>query len=261
LDALDAAAFGSVTNLAVIVGMPGIGKTSLALHWSQLNLDRFPDGQLYVNLHGYDPEQPVTPQRALGRFLLALGVPPGAATEDPDEAAALYRSLTAGRRMLILLDNATGADQVRPLLPGTGQYTVLVTSRDRMSGLVVRDGARRVVLDVLPESDAVELLASVTRLEREAEPDGRLHQLASLCGCLPLALRIAAEHALRRPWMNLEDLTAELRSESALWKTLTAEEDSGNEMTAARSVFSCVVPGSGTGCCQSLPRSRAASWP
>jgi len=252
LDALDAAASDSGPKLAVIVGMPGVGKTSLALQWSQRNLGRFPDGQLYVNLHSYDPEPPVSPPRALGRFLLALGVPRGEITSDPDEAAALYRSLAAGRRMLILLDNAAGAGQVRPLLPGAGVCTVLVTSRDRMSGLVARDGARRIILDVLPESDAVELLESVTRAERPAEPAGRLAELAGLCARLPLALRIAAEHALRRPWMNLGDLTAELRNESALWKTLTAEEGSDAGITAARSVFAWSY--------QSLPEDAATAF-
>lgn len=237
LAALDALLSDESPGLGVIVGMAGVGKTSLALRWSQRNRDRFPDGQLYANLHGYDQDLPVSPATVLERFLLALGVPRGMVPNDTDEAAALYRSAVADRRMLILLDNAAEADQVRPLLPGPGECAVLVTSRDRMSGLVARDGARRIVLNVLSEPDAVDLLESVTRAERPADAPAWIAELARLCARLPIALRVAAEHSLRRPWMSLETLTAELRGESALWRRLTVEEGGAGEMSAARSVF------------------------
>jgi len=138
--------------LAAVVGMPGVGKTSLALRWSHQNRDRFPDGQLYVGLNGYSPEPPLTPERALGRFLVALGVPRAELTSDVEDAAALYRSLVSSRRVLIVLDNAADPSQVRPLLPGPSGCAVIVTSRHHMSGLVARDGARRIALDVLPVS-------------------------------------------------------------------------------------------------------------
>jgi tetratricopeptide (TPR) repeat protein len=238
LAALDAELSGSRAGLAVIVGMPGVGKTTLALHWSHRNQDRFPDGQLYLNLYGYDPAHQIGPLRALWGFLLALGVPRADLAVGVDEAAAQYRSVLAERRVLIVLDNVREAAQVRPLLPGDGGCAVLVTSRDHMSGLVAREAARRITLDVLPESDAIELLARLTRAERPNDQSNVLGQFAGLCARLPLALRIAAEHAISRQWSRLEDLVTELRGQSALWETLTVEErryDDG--MVAARSVF------------------------
>jgi tetratricopeptide (TPR) repeat protein len=231
---LDAALSGTDPRFAVIVGMPGVGKTSLALHWARRYLERFPDGQLYLNLHGYDASPLVGPHRALSGFLLALGMPRGELAVDVDEAATQYRSLLAGRRVLIVLDNAREADQVRPLLPGTGGCTVLVTSRDHMPGLVARDGARRIDLDVLAEEDAAELLVRLTEAERPNDPRPAVGELAGLCGRLPLALRVAAEHALSRPWDRLEDLVTDLRGQSPIWEVLTVEERSQD---AARSVF------------------------
>lgn len=236
---LDAVASGAGPRLGVIVGMPGVGKTSLALRWSERHQDSFPDGHLYVNLHGYDSYPSVSPERALERFLVALGLPYRSVSNDIDAAAAMFRSIVSGKRMLILLDNAAEYRQVRPLLPGPGNSLVIVTSRDHMSGLVAMDGARRIVLEVLRERDAVELLSRVTRPERPSDTAPRIAELAGLCARLPIALRIAAEHSLRRPGASLADLTAELRSESGSWRTLTAsEEDGDGEMSAARSVFS-----------------------
>lgn len=119
LQALDLA-IAEEPMLATVVGMPGVGKTSLALRWSHQNRERFPDGQLYVGLNGYAPEPPLAPDRALGRFLVALGVPRAELASDVEDAAALYRSLISSRRMLIVLDNAADPSQVRPLLPGPG---------------------------------------------------------------------------------------------------------------------------------------------
>jgi tetratricopeptide (TPR) repeat protein len=224
-----------VTVLAVIAGTAGVGKTSLALRWAHREQHRFPDGQLYVNLRGYDPGKPVTPQRALDCFLEALDVPPAAIPRKLPDKAAAYRSLLAGRRVLVVLDNAAGVSQVRPLLPGSGGCQVLVTSRSRLSGLAAREGARRITLDVLSEEEAVRLLREVTARQRPDDEPTALAELARLCAYLPLALRIAAERAATRPWMRLTDLIRDLRDESVLWDALTV--DDGEEADAVRTVF------------------------
>ncbi len=224
-----------VVSVCVIAGTAGVGKTSLALHWAHQAAEHFPDGQLYLNLRGYDPGTPVTPQDALHHFLAALNVPARAIPPDPEAAAALYRSLLAGRRMLILLDNAAGVGQVRPLLPGTAGCLVVVTSRSRLSGLSVRDGARRLTLGTLDEPEAVALLRAVTADYRPQDDEGRLIELAQLCARLPLALRIAAERAASRPRMRLDDLIRDLRDESSLWEALSVDDD--EEADAVRTVF------------------------
>lgn len=235
---LDSALAGGGPRLAVITGMPGAGKTTLAVHWAHANLTGYPGGHLYVNLHGYDSVQPVSPLRALRGFLLALGVPRSEVAADVDEAAAQFRSAVAGLRLLIVLDNARRPGQVRPLLPGKGQCAVLVTSRDQMSGLVARDGARRVPLGPLRERDAVDLLARLTREERPADSPAALGELAALRARLPLALRIAAEQALSHPLTPAGELVAGLRAQSARWRTLTADDHAQwDEPVIARSVF------------------------
>ncbi|GAA1972818.1 tetratricopeptide repeat protein [Amycolatopsis minnesotensis] len=181
---------GAVAVVA-IAGSPGIGKTTVAIHWAHRVRDRFPDGQLHVNLRGYAKALPMRPVEALTRFLAALGVPPHRVPAEEDEAAGLFRSLLADRRMLVLLDNASTAEQVRPLLPGGAGNLVLVTSRDRLGGLVATEGARSVVLDVLEPGDSRSLLEDLVGAERvDAEP-GAAGELAAACAHLPLALRIA----------------------------------------------------------------------
>ncbi|WP_258348698.1 ATP-binding protein [Saccharopolyspora gregorii] len=226
---------GRTTAPCVVVGTAGVGKTSLAVHWAHRMAPRFPDGQLYVNLHGYDPGPRVTPDQALERFLRALNVPGAQIPADLESRAALFRSLLAGRRMLVVLDNAATVGQVRPLLPGGGECLTLITSRSRLSGLVARDGARRVTLGVLPEQEAVRLLRSLAAGHRGPDDDAELDELARLCARLPLALRIAAERAISRPAAPLHDLIEELRDESALWDALTAGDD--DDADAVRSVF------------------------
>ena len=224
-----------VVSIHVITGMAGVGKTSLALHWAHQVWESFPGGQLYTNLRGYDPGFPVTPLEALNGFLMALQMPAGAIPTDVESAAALYRSLLAGRQMLVILDNAATVEQVRPLLPGTAGCLVLVTSRSQLSGLAVRDGARRLTLRTLPEPEAVTLLRTVTAAYREGDDSDKLVELAGLCARLPLALRIAAERAASHPFMRLDDLIEDLRDESALWKALSLESD--GEAEAVRTVF------------------------
>lgn len=176
---------GAGTVVAAVSGAPGVGKTALVVRWAHRVLDRFPDGCLFVDLCGYDPGRPVEPAAALGTLLGCLA-PGGEITGEPAVLTARYRSLLAGRRMLVVLDNALCAEQVRPLLPGADAGMVVVTSRDDLAGLAARDGAHRVGLDVLPLADALALLENLLGPGR-----GRAG-LAQRCGRLPLALRVAA---------------------------------------------------------------------
>ncbi|WP_308344096.1 tetratricopeptide repeat protein [Streptomyces sp. MK37H] len=227
---------GDLNRLPVfmIAGTAGAGKTSLALHWAHNIQDRFPDGSLYVNLRGYDPGEPVSADEVLRQFLIALGTPPAAIPSSPESAAALYRSLLASRRMLLILDNAASTAQVRPLLPGNARNMTIVTSRGRLAGLSIRDGAHRLTLSTLAESAAVTLLRSVTDGFR-SDDDEELSELARLCARLPLALRIAAERASSHPYMDLRELMEDLRDESALWDALSAGDE--EEAEAVRAVF------------------------
>jgi tetratricopeptide (TPR) repeat protein len=222
-------------TIVVITGTAGVGKTSLAVHWAHRIRDRFPDGQLYVNLRGYDPGEPVEPDEVLDRFLLALGLSADAIPAASQAKQTAYRSLVADRRVLIVVDNAMGVRQVRPLLPGSPSCLVLVTSRSRLSGLVARDGARRIQVDVLAPAAAVELLRGVTGERHQDDSSRELSELARLCACLPLALRIAAERAASRPQMPLGELISDLRDESELWAALSAEDD--EEADAVHAVF------------------------
>ncbi|MFJ6566036.1 ATP-binding protein [Streptomyces sp. NPDC091292] len=237
LEHLDAALGEDVAGrvpVLVIAGTAGVGKTSLAVHWAHRAKEHFPDGQLYVNLRGYDPGAPLTAALALERFLVALGVPAAAIPTDVEARAALYRTLLADRNMLVVLDNAASVGQVRPLLPGTGRCLTLITSRSRLSGLVARDGARRVTLEVFEESAAVRLLHETTGGYR-TDDDQEVAELARLCARLPLALRVAAERAAARPRVPLGMLIEDLRDESSLWDALSSDDD--DEADAVRTVF------------------------
>lgn len=195
-----------------IDGIAGIGKTALALHWAHRAADRLPDGQLYVNLRGYAQSPPMLPTEALARFLRALGVPQEQIPFDQDEQAAMYRSLTAERRMLVVLDNAATAEQVRPLLPGSATCLVLITSRADLSGLVALEGAHRLTLEVLTAEEAHTLLERTlgdTRVGAEADA---VPELARLCGYLPLAIRIAAAHLAGHPGQPIADYLEQLKS-------------------------------------------------
>jgi tetratricopeptide (TPR) repeat protein len=198
--------------ISAVAGTAGVGKTALTIHWAHRVRDHFPDGQLYVNLRGYDPNQAMTAGEALAGFLTALGVAGADTPFDLDDRAARYRTAIAGRRMLIVLDNASTVEHVRPLLPGTSTCVVVVTSRDSLAGLVVVDGARRLDLDLLPPSDAIALLRQLVGSRIDGEPDAA-RELARYCAGLPLALRIAAELVVSRPAGSLGDLVAELADE------------------------------------------------
>ncbi|MEU8610905.1 XRE family transcriptional regulator, partial [Actinoplanes sp. NPDC048791] len=186
---------GDGVRIVSLSGTAGVGKTALAVHWAHRVSRRFPDGQLFVNLRGYDPGAPVTPAEALGGFLRSLGEPGTALPVAVPELAARYRTLMARLRMLVLLDNASSVEQVRDLLPGTSSCVVVVTSRDALPGLVARHGAQRVELDLLSTEEAAGLLVSLIGARAQAASEEVL-ALAGRCAYLPLALRIAAERAV-----------------------------------------------------------------
>ena len=183
--------------ISAIAGTAGVGKTALAVQWAHEAAGRFPDGQLYVNLRGYDPGQPMPAADALAGFLRALGMPGQDIAHEQDERAAQFRTLVAGRRMLIVLDNASDVDQVRPLLPGTPGCATVVTSRDALAGLVARDGARRLDLDLLPLPDAVSLLRALIGDRVRADP-ATAGALAAQC-CRPPAGAAGGRRAGGRP--------------------------------------------------------------
>jgi DNA-binding SARP family transcriptional activator len=181
--------------VAVVAGAAGVGKTALAVHWAHAVRDRFTGGQLYVDLRGHASTAPMTPFEALAGLLPALGVAPDRVPTDLDQAAALYRTMLADRRMVVVLDNAGSAEQVRPLLPGPGSV-VVVTSRHRLGGLVARDGAIHIALDVLTPAEAFALLSRLLRRQRIHAAPAATGELAELCGFLPLALRAAAANLI-----------------------------------------------------------------
>jgi len=234
LDRLLAAPAETAGAILVLSGTAGVGKTALAVRWSRRAAGAFPDGQLYVNLRGYDPGQPVPPGDALAGFLRALGLAGQDIPPETDERAAAYRSLLDGRRMLVVLDNAASVDQVRPLLPGCPSCLVVVTSRDSLAGLVARHGAGRLDLDMLPLPDALALLRTLIGGRVDAEPEAAA-ALAKQCARLPLALRVAAELAAASPDSALAGLAGELASEQRRLDLLDA---GGDERTAVRGVFS-----------------------
>jgi tetratricopeptide (TPR) repeat protein len=222
--------------ISAVSGTAGVGKTALAVHWAHraAGAGRFPDGQLYVNLRGYDPARPVTAAGALAGFLRALGVPGQDIPPGQDERVARYRGLLADKRVLVVLDNASEVAQVRPLLPAAPGCAVLVTSRDALPGLVAREGAARLGLDLLPLHEAVALLTELIGERAEADPQAAT-ELARQCARLPLALRVAAELAAARPAVGLASLAAELGDEQ---KRLDLLEAAGDPRTAVRAVFS-----------------------
>jgi DNA-binding SARP family transcriptional activator/Tfp pilus assembly protein PilF len=220
--------------ISAVSGTAGVGKTALAVHWAHHAAGSFPAGQLYVNLRGYDPDQPTPATDALAGFLRSLGVPGQDIPPDEADRAARYRSLLAGTRTLVVLDNAATVEQVRPLLPGHPECTVVVTSRDSLAGLIARDGARRLDLDLLPLDDAIALLRELVGVRVDAEP-GAAAALAEQCARLPLALRVAAELAATRPDVPLAKLVAELSDQQRRLDLLSV---GGDPRTAVRAVFS-----------------------
>ncbi|MGC5567841.1 AfsR/SARP family transcriptional regulator [Streptomyces sp. FR-108] len=224
--------------ISAIGGAPGVGKTTLALHWAHRVAHRFPDGQLYINLRGYDPEgDPLTPSAAVRYFLESLGVPDERIPSLTDGQIALYRSLLARRRYLIVLDNARDAEQVRPLLPGNPACLTLVTSRQQLTGLAVSSGARLLDLDVPTLPESLEHLAKrlgAARVDRERE---EAITMAEHCGRLPLALAIVCARAESRPTASLAEIAAEL-AEGRDGLHAFSISGASDPVTDTRSVFS-----------------------
>jgi len=226
---------GGTIVVTAIAGTAGVGKTALAVHWAHQIRDRFPDGQLYVNLRGFDPAgSAMEPAEAIRGFLDAFAVPPDRIPPDLDAQAALYRTLLADRRVLIVLDNARDSSQVRPLLPGTPLSLVVVTSRNQLLSLVATDGAQPIVVDLLSPGEARRLL--VRRLGRQriaAEPTA-VDQIIDSCAGLPLALSIVSARASANVRLPLADLAEELREARGGLYAL----DGGDTRTNIRVVFS-----------------------
>jgi DNA-binding SARP family transcriptional activator/tetratricopeptide (TPR) repeat protein len=236
LDAIaDRAAASGEMAVVSVCGTAGVGKTTLAVHWAHRICDRFPDGQLYVNLHGFDPTgTPTSPADALHGFLDALGVPPERMPATVDAKAALYRTTLATKRVLVVLDNVLDADQIRPLLPGAPSCLVVVTSRDQLAGLIATEGAERVTLELLSPRGSRELLALRLGPERAMAEPAAMDRITDRCAGLPLALAIVAARAGTHPQRPLAALVEQLEPPHGRLDALNA----GDPLSDVRQVFS-----------------------
>ncbi|GAA3606236.1 hypothetical protein GCM10022419_108870 [Nonomuraea rosea] len=221
--------------ISAIDGMAGIGKTALAIRWAHLVAGRFPDGHLYVNLRGFDPAgDPVSWKDALRGFLDALDVPPERIPADAEAQAALYRSVMSERRMLIVLDNARDAEQVRPLVPGSPGSAVVVTSRNRLTSLTALQGSYPLTLDVLSDAEARHLLTHRLGRERIDTEPAAVDTLITLCAGLPLALTIVGAHGAVHPQFSLAALVTQIRDSEQSLDAFPSED----APTDLRTVFS-----------------------
>jgi len=237
LDGLLAQAQPTAVGVSVVSGTAGVGKTALAVHWAHRVRSSFPDGQLCVDLRGFAPGGSVSPDEVIQSFLEALGVARHRVPSTLADRAALYRSLLSGRRMLVLLDNARDAQQVRPLLPGSPGCLVLVTSRHQLPGLVAH-GARPLVLDLPSPDEAREMM--VRRLG--ATDRGTLDEIIALCARLPLALSITAARAATRPHVPLQALADELRRTSGCLAAFVGDDEATNVRAALSWSYCALSP-------------------
>lgn len=235
LDALLPPATSTTAVITAVSGTAGIGKTTLAVHWAHQIADQFPGGQLYVNLRGYDPSgRALDLATAVRGFLDALGVPPERIPTDLDTQTALYRSMIADKRMLVIIDNARDADHARPLLPGAPGCLAVVTSRDSLTELVAGDGAHALTLDLLTHTEARELLSHRLTPCRVAAEPAAVNQIITTCAGLPLALALIAARAATHPRFPLTALAAELSDTTRQLNTL----DTGEILGQLQAVFS-----------------------
>ncbi|MBO3734254.1 AfsR/SARP family transcriptional regulator [Glycomyces niveus] len=235
LDGHLAAAEGAA-GLAVITGMGGVGKTALAVSWAHRIAHRFPDGQLYFNLRGFDPlAQGADAAAVLGEALVALGVEAHQVPAGLDERIGLYRTVLAGRSVLVVLDNARDAAQVRPLLPvAPGSFT-LVTSRDRLAGLDATEGADTVPLELLSDADAWALLVRRIGMDRAMDEERAVLRIVASCGRLPLALTLIGAWAAAHPQFSLASLADRLDTTTNVFRVLASSDPASDP----RSVFAC----------------------
>lgn len=223
---------GADPSVLVLSGFAGVGKTALALRWARRLAGEFPDGQLYVDLRGYAADRPLSVPQAQARLLAPFGVSSAQVPADPHESTALFRSVLAERRVLVVLDNALSAEQVRPLLPGTLSCRTLVTSRDLMTGLVAGEGAHRTIVPALPPRTAVAVLAGIIGQDRAMSEEPATAELARLCGCVPLALRVAAANLADDPARGIADYVEELVHDG-LFARLSVEGDRALDVRAS----------------------------
>lgn len=225
---------GPAAIVVTLLGTAGVGKTALAVHWAHRVADRFPDGQLYADLRGFHPgAHPLGPAEVIRGFLDAFGVPPDRIPTGADAQIALYRTMMAGRRVLVVLDNALNSEQARPLLPGTPGCMVLVTSRNALTGLVAAEGAVPITLDVLSAGEAREFLLGRLGSQRVTVEARAAEAIAQRCAGLPLALALVAARAAIHPRFPLAALVAELSAAQHSRGVLLSADDSVNDVRAA----------------------------
>ncbi|MEU9455058.1 BTAD domain-containing putative transcriptional regulator [Streptomyces sp. NPDC048277] len=230
--------------ISAIGGMAGVGKTSLAVHWAHQVADRFPDGQLYADLRGFDPSGSIAdPVEVIRGFLDALGVPAHRIPAGLDAQAALYRTLLAGHRVLVLLDNARDTEQVRPLLPGSAGCLIVVTSRNHLHGLVVTDGAHPLSLDLLTAAESREFLMRRLGTKRVTEEPTAADEIVALCGSLPLTLAIVSARAAVLPGRSLSSIAEDLRETRGSLTAFTHDDPVTDPRTAFSWSYDALAPG------------------